>query len=341
MKTATLAILVIVLSAAVGYAGYRYFSVAPTGVKDEHGAWQLYEDRKLGFSIEYPTDWNLMPCAEDFCLIRGREEKVMLTKGANKILIDPLGRISGNTVPGTAEELVINGRRWRRISADNFAPTATTSIRARRYYRYEAKEDLGLLRDTTTDLSMDPGAFRAHLFLGGESSRATDEAAVGILEGVVSSLTIFYPPPAAPSPTGVWAHYTNEGFYSVYYPKGWCLDGGSFATLTSYCDRIPGRGGSPPKNELQVRIILLDLAELKLVTLDDWLDRLEAFDRQEILLDDERAVWAKGRDKTFGDIHIDLRAVRNGTGYQIHYSPSDSELKGVVDTMVSSFRFIR
>lgn len=140
------------------------------------------------------------------------------------------------------------------------------------------------------------------------------------------------------SPTGAWDKYVNEGFYSIYYPKDWCRRGGSSADFTSSsCGRSPV---PMLRNELQVSIDLLDLADSNITTLEDWLKVEKAFDVQETVLDGERAVWAKSKS-SFGDTHITLVALRKGTFYLIQYSPSDSELKGVFDTMLGSFRFAR
>ncbi|MSR78548.1 MAG: hypothetical protein EXS59_00155 [Candidatus Taylorbacteria bacterium] len=147
------------------------------------------------------------------------------------------------------------------------------------------------------------------------------------------------------SETVNWKTYQNSSEkYSVKYPANWYLlsYNPEFVSIINYDSSIGGRGGSPSSEN--IRIVISTYTNLLAnETIESWANRIGLSDKQNISIDGLKAI--RGKTSSSGsdvrEVFSDVRAVFNGKGYQIGYSPSDSKLVSTFDNILSTLKFMK
>lgn len=140
-----------------------------------------------------------------------------------------------------------------------------------------------------------------------------------------------------------WKTFQGDS-YRIKYPPNFYFNGPS--SITSYGPDILGHGGNPPKTEIKIYIYVypgaLNLVGEPLGTLDEWLTKVPiVLEKQEILIDGERAIRSKDQDPTFGSITGNVRIIKDNIGYQIGYAPYESDYADVFNQMLDTLEFIK
>lgn len=151
-----------------------------------------------------------------------------------------------------------------------------------------------------------------------------------------------------------WKVYENQLYgYLIRYPEEFrsqASPSDSFATI--YGGNVPAIGGPAPKNGIKISIsVSPDLAQ---ATVDEWVKTFGPRYQAEgvTTVAGERAIYGKWdvgtdtnpEDDIFvptGSFGGDVRVIHNGIGYQIAYTPYDSDWKSVFEQMLATFEFTK
>ncbi|MGH9461130.1 MAG: hypothetical protein ACRD1X_07920 [Vicinamibacteria bacterium] len=160
---------------------------------------------------------------------------------------------------------------------------------------------------------------------------------------------------AAQVPEG-WNVYENQVYgYLIRYPQTIRLSSGDLKFIAFYGGDVPAIGGLPPKSAIKISIS--PFTNVSQATVVEWVKTFgPRYEQQGVMtIAGERAIYGKkdvGQSRTdpedpnapyvpTGDFGWDLRVIHNSIGYQIAYTPYDSDWKPVFEQMLATFEFTK
>ena len=153
-----------------------------------------------------------------------------------------------------------------------------------------------------------------------------------------------------------WETYSNADF-SLKYPATWYLNSSSpgFINITNYDSSvIPGSDAPISSENIWINVSSYPPGKYNNFsineTLESWVNKIGLSDKQNILIDDIKAVRGKiiytGEEESGyfqkGESSGDLVLVTyNSKGYLISYSPNDSKFINTFNQILSTFKFTK
>ncbi|MGH9460206.1 MAG: hypothetical protein ACRD1X_03250 [Vicinamibacteria bacterium] len=150
-----------------------------------------------------------------------------------------------------------------------------------------------------------------------------------------------------------WKVYENQQYgYLIRYPETVRLSANDLKFVSFYGGNVPAMGGLPPKSAIKISIA--PFTNVSQATVDEWVKTFgPRYEQQGVMtIAGERAIYGKKdvgtdtnpEDDIFmptGEFGWDLRVMHKNVGYQISYTPYDSDWKPIVEQMLATFEFTK
>lgn len=158
-----------------------------------------------------------------------------------------------------------------------------------------------------------------------------------------------------------WQTYRNDEYgFEMKYPQGWFINESKLSSVTAnrndlsyqisiadYNQNINARSGEPPKNNILIDIYII--SRISYSNIESWMNAAGYKKISNLSIDGKMAIDSESKETVYSEMYervVDeysrnIRVINGNTGYEIYWSPVDSELKNVFDQILSTFKFTK